>query len=151
MEMQPESSGSEQDPRVREYLDDKLQTQADFAGLDTLLQQTRHQQELLKKQVCYFIWLINVLPVLTFWQLDEAIADLESATEALLQHEGSVQKKVEVFLEQQGDIDRRLKYLTEATTSDDAVKMYDSSMGKLRRLDLAAGYLQLLTKVDALG
>jgi hypothetical protein len=41
-----------QDPRLQEYLDDKLQTLADFEGLDSLLQHTRTQQSLLKKQVC---------------------------------------------------------------------------------------------------
>jgi hypothetical protein len=41
----------EMDSRVRDYLDDKLQTPADFAGLDALLQQARNQQKLLKEQV----------------------------------------------------------------------------------------------------
>jgi RAD50-interacting protein 1 len=45
------SRNSELDSRVRDYLDDKLQTPADFEGLDALLQQARNQQELLKKQV----------------------------------------------------------------------------------------------------
>jgi hypothetical protein len=45
------SRSSELDSRVRDYLDDKLQTPADFEGLDALLQQARNQQELLKKQV----------------------------------------------------------------------------------------------------
>lgn len=45
------SRSSELDSRVRDYLDDKLQTPADFEGLDALLQQARNQQKLLKKQV----------------------------------------------------------------------------------------------------
>jgi hypothetical protein len=45
------SRSSELDSRVQDYLDDKLQTPADFEGLDALLQQARNQQELLKKQV----------------------------------------------------------------------------------------------------
>ena len=39
------------DTRVRDYLDDKIQTSADFEGLDALLQQARNQQKLLKEQV----------------------------------------------------------------------------------------------------
>lgn len=39
------------DSRVRDYLDDKLQTPADFEGLDALLEQARDQQILLKQQV----------------------------------------------------------------------------------------------------
>lgn len=49
------SRSSELDSRVRDYLDDKLQTPADFEGLDTLLKQARNQQELLKRQVSIYI------------------------------------------------------------------------------------------------
>jgi RAD50-interacting protein 1 len=48
-----DSHSSELDSRVRDYLDDKLQTPADFEGVDALLQQARNQQELLKKQVIF--------------------------------------------------------------------------------------------------
>lgn len=45
------------DARVQDYLDDKLQSAADLDSLDTLLDNVREQQELLKKQVgssiCY--------------------------------------------------------------------------------------------------
>ena len=37
--------------RVRDFIDDKLQNEADFRDLDTLLEKAREQQELLKKQV----------------------------------------------------------------------------------------------------
>lgn len=42
---------SELEARARDYLDDKLQTPADFEGLEALLQQAQDQQEVLKKQV----------------------------------------------------------------------------------------------------
>ena len=47
------SSGQsgEQAVRLQDYLDDKLQTGADFETLDTLLETVRRQQELLRKQV----------------------------------------------------------------------------------------------------
>lgn len=45
------SRSTEMDTRVRDYLDDKIQTSADFEGLDALLQQARNQQKLLKEQV----------------------------------------------------------------------------------------------------
>jgi len=45
------AASSAMDTRVRDYLDDKIQTPADFEGLEILLQQARKQQELLKKQV----------------------------------------------------------------------------------------------------
>jgi RAD50-interacting protein 1 len=84
-------------------------------------------------------------------QLDEANADLDRATRALDEHGTSIEEKAEAFHERQSDIDRRLAEITEARTSDDAVKIFEASMAKLRRLDLAAGYLQLLQEVDTLG
>jgi hypothetical protein len=60
------SAPSEMDTRVRDYLDDKIQTPADFGGLEMLVRQARRQQELLKKQVIVStyvyvpgIWLAN--------------------------------------------------------------------------------------------
>lgn len=50
----------------------------------------------------------------------------------------------------QEDIDRRLLILTRSETSDDAVRMFDSSMESLQRLDVAKGYFQLLTEVENL-
>lgn len=39
------------DSRVQDYLDDRLQSSADLDSLDTLLENVKNQQELLKKQV----------------------------------------------------------------------------------------------------
>jgi RAD50-interacting protein 1 len=83
-------------------------------------------------------------------QLQEANSDLEKATEALHEHETSIRKKAETFEVQQADIDRGLLHITQAKTSDDAVKIFEPSMAKLRRLDVATGYLQLLQEVQSL-
>lgn len=56
-----------------------------------------------------------------------------------------------MFKKQQADIDRRLFILTRSETSDDAVRRFDASMEKLRRLDVAKGYMELLAEVDTLG
>lgn len=40
------------DGRVQDYLDDKLQSAADLDSLDSLLENVKNQQDLLKKQVC---------------------------------------------------------------------------------------------------
>lgn len=39
------------DTRVQDYLDDKLQSAADFESLDSLLADVKAQQELLRRQV----------------------------------------------------------------------------------------------------
>lgn len=38
--------------------------------------------------------------------------------------------------------------VTQSETSDDAVKRFEASMEGLRRLDIAAGYMELLKEVD---
>lgn len=39
------------DTRVQDYLDDKLQSAADLESLDSLLENVRSQQDLLRRQV----------------------------------------------------------------------------------------------------
>lgn len=59
-------------------------------------------------------------------------------------------EQAQKFKKQQADIDRRLLIVTRSETSDDAVRKFDSSMEKLRRLDIAKGYVELLAEVDTL-
>ena len=40
--------------------------------------------------------------------------------------------------------------LTQSETSDDAVQKFDHSMESLRKLDIAQGYMELLTEVENL-
>ena len=54
------------------------------------------------------------------------------------------------FKKQQADIDRRLLIVTQSETSDDAVQKFDTVMGRLQRLDVATGYMNLLAEVDSL-
>jgi len=42
---------TDQDVRLQDYLDDKFQATADFETLDSLIENVRTQQDLLKKQV----------------------------------------------------------------------------------------------------
>lgn len=46
------AQAGDEDVRVQDYLDDKLQALTDFETLDSLLDTVRTQQDLLKKQVC---------------------------------------------------------------------------------------------------
>lgn len=62
----------------------------------------------------------------------------------------TLQEKTRQFNKEQEDIDRRLMIITSSETSDEAVKRFKSSMDKLRRLDVANGYIELLKEVDVL-
>jgi chromosome segregation ATPase len=119
------------DTRVGDYLDDKLQTLADLESLDGLLLVVRNQQALLRKQ------------------LEDAQKDLEEARQASVDHAASLKSRVAEFEKEQDDIDRRLRVITLSDTSDVAVRRFESSMDKLRKLDIAKGYVEVLQSVES--
>lgn len=144
---------SQEYARVEDYLNDKLQSQSDLESLDSLLQTLRDQHELQRKQVCdrssrekhkHCVKKTNIS------QLVEAQEALEEATKASNDHRDAVRNKAQEFNQEQADIDRRLKIITQSETSDEAVRVFESSMEKLRRLDVAKGYLSLLQEVESL-
>lgn len=61
-----------------------------------------------------------------------------------------LQQRANVFQNKQADIDRRLRIVTQSETSDDAVRKFNANMDKLRRLEVASGYMELLAEVDSL-
>ncbi|MCJ1246578.1 hypothetical protein MMC30_003787 [Trapelia coarctata] len=125
-------TNEERDVRVEDYLNDKLQTYADLENLDTLLETVKQQQTLLRQQ------------------LRDAESTLADANETAKSHSANLHQQIDKFNKQQTTIDRRLLIVTRSETSDDAVHKFDSSMEKLRRLDIAKGYVDLLAKVEEL-
>ncbi|KAL4885137.1 TIP-1 family-domain-containing protein [Aspergillus karnatakaensis] len=118
--------------RVEDYLNDKLQTSADFESLESLLSNLRDQHELQRKQ------------------LAEAQEALSNATKAADDHVVTTRRRAEAFNEQQADIDRRLRVLTGSNASDEAAKRFETSIKKLRRLELSRGYVTLLKNAEEL-
>lgn len=120
------------DARVQDYLDDKIQSTADLETLDSLLENVKTQQDLLKQQ------------------LADARRDLEQAQGAAEEHTRSIREKAESFQSEQSDIDTRLLIVTQSETSDEAVQKFEASMERLRKLDVAAEYVELLQEVETL-
>lgn len=83
-------------------------------------------------------------------QLQDAKRTLDESTEASKSHSKDLRERAEDFKSHQADIDRRLRIVTQSETSDDAVQKFDSSMESLRKLDVAKGYMELLTEVEKL-
>jgi RAD50-interacting protein 1 len=127
-----ESPTAERDARVADYLDDKLQTIADLALLDGLLVNVRNQQGLLQQQ------------------LQEAQKQLRDAKDASNTHAKSLKARVVKFEKHQVEIDRKMLVVTGSETSDEAVKKFETSMDKLKRLDVAKGYLELLQLTETM-
>ncbi|KAL1303236.1 hypothetical protein AAFC00_006651 [Neodothiora populina] len=121
-----------QDARIVDFLDDKLQSLADFDTLDSLLDNLKTQQDLLKQQ------------------LSDARKDHDTAQQACQQHAASVKAKAAAFEQEQGEIDRRLMIVTQSETSEEAIQRFQSSTDRLHRLDVASGYAEMLKEVDVL-
>jgi len=84
-------------------------------------------------------------------QLEDAKTALRNAQKASEDHAALVRQKADGFQQQQEYIDSNLMAITGSTTSDEAVKLFETSMSKLRRLEVATGYMELLQEVDQLG
>ncbi|KAI1978099.1 hypothetical protein LOZ53_004892 [Ophidiomyces ophidiicola] len=119
--------------RVAEYVDEHIQTAADLQTLDSLIKNLRQQQERQQQQ------------------LREAEVILDEATEASKLHSETVRKHAEAFAARQEDINKRLMEVTQSKTSDEAIVQFEARMEKLRRLDVAKGYMDLLSKVNSIG
>ncbi|RAR09545.1 rint-1 family protein [Stemphylium lycopersici] len=118
--------------RVADYLDDKLQTAGDVDSLDDLLATITTQHGLLKRQ------------------LDDAQRDLHQAKEASHAHHANLTRRADAFRHRQADIDRRLMVMTASETSDDAVPRFEQVLDTLHRLDVASAYVELLADVHEL-
>lgn len=127
-----QATQANQDSRLEDYLNDKLQTFADFEALDSLLANVQTQQDLLQVQLL------------------QAQRELKDSDDAYQIANTRIQEKAQAFKKQQGDIDRRLAQITRSETTDDAVRQFDSAMEQLRRLDMANGYLEMLEEVENL-
>lgn len=120
------------DSPVEDYLNDKFQTLSDLDNLDTLLTMVQTQQSQLRDQ------------------LQDAETRAEKARTAAREHSQNVLIQAELFRQEQEDIDRRLRATTSSETAQDAAREFEASMEKLRRLDVAKGYVALIIEVNKL-
>ncbi|KAL1601779.1 hypothetical protein SLS60_006694 [Paraconiothyrium brasiliense] len=118
--------------RVADYLDDKLQTPQDLDSLDQLLHSIHAQHGLLKQQ------------------LHDAQRDLHDAKHAQHHLHHALQTRARAFRADQADIDRRLLVVAASDTSDDAVPRFERVLDTLQRLDVANAYVELLHELDVL-
>lgn len=118
--------------RVEDYLNDQFQNVGDLENIDNLLAKVREQQELLKLQ------------------LQEAKKEQERAEEEYQSNARSLQDRAQQHESQQADLDRRLQTLTRSEVSEDAIQKFDQVMTKLRRVDIADGYIKTLREAEKL-
>ena len=87
---------------------------------------------------------------LTLCQLDDARRDHVNSRTESDGHAAATRQKAHDFQKEQASIDKRLLVATQSETSDEAAQTFAASLEKLRKLEVAAGYVELLKEVDAL-
>src|SRR3569833_551553 len=122
----------EPDPRVEDYLDDKLQSTTDFDNLEALLASIEVQRSQLQAQ------------------LGDATKELEEARRTAESRQESVKSQIEDFYKLQKSIDDRDQIVAASDAPDEAIRRLEPPMKKRHRIELAQKYLVLLQDVETL-
>ncbi|KAI1361540.1 RINT-1 family protein [Xylaria arbuscula] len=124
------SHSVEPDIRLEDYLDDKLQSTADFENLDNLIASVEVQRSQLQTQ------------------LDDAVRELEDARRSAEDRQGGLAKSISEFRSLQESIDARLKIVANSTAPDEAIHRLEGPMKQLYKVELAYEYVSLLQDVE---
>ncbi|CAK7565819.1 MAG: hypothetical protein SEPTF4163_003746 [Sporothrix epigloea] len=123
----------EPDPRLEDYLDDKLQSSADFNTLDALLQRVNVQHGQLQAQ------------------LDDAAHAIENAREDAARQRSKLQDAIAEFDSLEEDIQSRLSVANADGAAPEAiVQRLTAPMENIKRVTIAHDYLVLLKDVGEL-
>lgn len=77
----------------------------------------------------------------------DALNSLEAAKKASTNHAADMQKDAEEFQQHYDDVQRRLQLVTSSDDAEEAAKRLTGPMEKLRRVELARQYVDLLKTV----
>ncbi|KAI0506376.1 RINT-1 family protein [Xylaria bambusicola] len=124
------SHSVEPDIRLEDYLDDKLQSTADFENLDNLIASVEVQRSQLQTQ------------------LDDAVRELEEARRSAQDRQGGLSKSISEFRSLQESIDARLQIVANSTAPDEAIQRLEGPMKQLHKIELAYQYVSLLHDVE---
>ena len=124
------SQSVEPDIRLEDYLDDKLQSAADFENLDSLIANVEVQRTQLQDQ------------------LDHAARELENARKSAHDRQGGLAQSIRDFESLQQSIDLRLRIVAESDAPDEAIRRLDGPMKQLHKVELAYKYVSLLRDVE---
>lgn len=126
------SHSAEPDIRLEDYLDDKLQSTADFENLDSLIASVEVQRSQLQTQ------------------LDDAVRELEDARRSAEDRQGGLSQSIAEFRALQQSIDARLKIVANSAAPDEAIRRLEGPMRQLHKVDLAYQYVSLLQDVESM-
>ncbi|PBP20860.1 RINT-1 family protein [Diplocarpon rosae] len=122
----------ERDIRVEDFLNDKIQTADDLADIPSLLANVMAQKKQLEDQ------------------LQNAQAELTLAKKTSANRTSLMLEQAQEFERQQLNVHNRLKIVTSSDTPEDATRRLRKPLEKLRKVELAKLYIQLLKDVEGL-
>jgi hypothetical protein len=122
----------ETDIRVEDYLNDKIQTRTDLGSVASLLATVEQQKEQLDKQ------------------LQDARAKLQATKKASADHMAEMNERSLRYGKEHADIQNRLAAVISSDSPEEATARLNGPMEKLRRVELATLYVELLKEVDEL-
>ncbi|TVY68690.1 RAD50-interacting protein, partial [Lachnellula suecica] len=123
---------TENDIKLEDYLNDKIQTNTDFSTLANLIASVDLQKEQLEKQ------------------LQDAKSKLEQAKQSSANRASSMLEQSQEFERQRDDVQRRLMLVTNSYTPEEAALRLQGPIKKLQRVELARSYVELVKDVDDL-
>lgn len=93
---------------------------------------------------------MSLISILTFLQLEDAREKLEASKKASADHEARMHEQTTRFEEQHASIQDRLRIITSSNSPEEATELLKEPMKKLRRVELATLYVELLKEVEEL-
>ncbi|TAQ87617.1 hypothetical protein B7494_g4067 [Chlorociboria aeruginascens] len=125
-------TSEERDIRLEDYLNDKIQTDADFGNVDSLMANVEIQKRQLEEQ------------------LQDARSKLAKARLASENHASSILQRNAEFKLRQSDLQKKLMIVTSSNSPEGAVERLKVPMERLRRVEMAREYVEMLKEVDDL-
>ncbi|KAG9231031.1 RINT-1 family protein-like protein [Amylocarpus encephaloides] len=126
----PDIPRGDMEVRLDDWVNDKFQTRSDFGNLSSLVANVETQKAQLEDQ------------------LRDARFKLDEAKKASANHTSKMLEQTRQFKLQQDSVQKRLMIVTQSDTPEEATKLFRGPMEKLRRIELARSYVELLKDVD---
>ena len=136
----------EKDVKLDDYLNDKIQTRADFASLPDLIAKVEQQRKDLDKQVS--TRQLRTSTITDLVQLQDAKVQLDESRYASANHTSKMREQLRIFQTQQEGVEKRLMVVVRSDSPEEATMLLRGPMEKLRRVALAKSYVELLKDVD---
>jgi RAD50-interacting protein 1 len=140
----------ERDIRVEDYLNDKIQTTTDLDSLESLIANVEAQKQQLEYQVSDKPTVPPFIATNNPVQLTDARQKLSEAKDVYTNRTSVMLQQAREFERQQASVQERLMIVTSSDTPEEATRRLKEPLEKLRKLELAERYVDMLENIEGL-